>query len=277
MHPSRSMAATPVAAALILAILAALTPATAAAILPPPGRAATGARAPRHLVRMCRQYQFATEPTTAYRSLAIIRNDWWGQPGCITTNTAARDNFTVTTSYNWTGVVRAYPETLRGCWYGRCTPHSGFPVKVSRAGRPAVLWHTRGPNAAGSYNAALDLWFGKTRNTSRHADGAEVLVWPYRHGLCCSLHGATEVRLGGRLWWVEHWRTCQHATCWNYVQFRAVRPVNGWRWLRLAPLLAYTVRARLVSRAWWWWSANAGFEIWSGGRGLASTAFWARS
>ena len=143
--------------------------------------------------------------------------------------------------------------------------------------RPAVRWHTRGPVAAGSYNAALDLWFGRTLSFAGHPDGAEVMVWPYRHGLCCSLHGARRVRAGGRWWWLEHWRTCQQGACWNYVQFRAVAQVAGWRWLRLGPLLQRAEAIGSLSPRWWWSSADAGFEIWAGGRGLASTDFWTRS
>ena len=96
-----------------------------------------------HWVRLCGQYQFAVEHTT-WSALAIVRNDWWGQHGCIVTNTAARDNFRVATSYRWTGAVQAFPETFRGCEYSRCTPNPGFPVRGQPAGAPGgAVAHAR--------------------------------------------------------------------------------------------------------------------------------------
>ena len=234
---------------------------------------------PAHWVRMCNEYQRVTE-RTIWSALAFVRNDWWGQRGCITTNTTAPDNFRVSSSYNWHGPVLAFPETHRGCAYSVCTPKPGFPVRADRAGNSVVRWMTRGPVAAGSYNAALDLWFNRTLDYSGHPNGTEIMIWPYRHGLCCSLHGAVKVRVVNRTWWLEHWRTCQTLpvpVCWNYVQFRLVKPAGSFRWLKLTPFLAKAERIGAMSRHWWWTSADAGFEIWSGGRGLASTSFYIRS
>jgi hypothetical protein len=235
---------------------------------------------PMAQVKLCKPYGSAVE-RSAYSALVIVRNDSWGQPGCISTQNSGRANLTVDTSYSWTGIVKAYPSVFRGCEYGRCSSDSPFPRRVSTAlsGKPApaAVFQTSGA-MSGSANGSLDMWFGTTPNTAQHATGAEVMIWPWRSGACCSLHGAHKVKLAGRTWWLEHWRACQRGTkvCWNYVQFRAYHSVSGFHWLSLAPFLRDAERIGSLRGSWWWWNVFGGFEIWSCGKNLAVHSFWAR-
>ena len=73
-----------------------------------------------------------------------------------------------------------------------------------------------------------------------------------------------------------HRRACHDRACWNYVQFRRVHPVTGVRRLKLLPFVAHAEKRRLIEPRWWLENIEAGFELWQGGRGLATNWFWAR-
>ena len=57
-----------------------------------------------------------------------------------------------------------------------------------------------------------------------------------------------------------------------YISFRRATPVAA-ATLRLAPFMAEAERLGAVSASSLLWSVQAGFEIWSGGAGLAVTRF----
>ncbi len=106
--------------------------------------------------------------------------------------------------------------------------------------------------------------------TTGQADGAELMIWINRHGTCCHLiQHAPIVRLAGHRYYLMHWRPCSRKwhICFNYIQFRLVRPT--WRVdnLRLAPFVRKAEQLKLV-RPWWFLeNVGAGFEIWKGGKG----------
>ena len=150
-----------------------------------------------------------------------------------------------------------------------------MPIRVAKIGHPVTTWHTR-QGAAGNWNAAYELWFGKHAMTTGQADGAELMIWINRHGTCCHLiRHAPIVRLAGHRYYLMHWRPCSRKwhICFNYIQFRLVHPT--WRVdnLRLAPFIHKAEQLKLV-RPWWFMeNVGAGFEIWKGGKGLATTRF----
>jgi len=207
-----------------------------------------------------------------------IRNTYYrGQrPMCIQ-NVGGLANFSVTQQpgYAPTGRVAAFPDIFRGCIWNRCSPNPGIPIKVSAVGHLVSTWHTT-ESAHGSWNAAYEMWFGKRRMTTGQADGAELMIWLNEHGTCCALQrGAPKVWIDGRRFWLSHWRACSHKwhVCFNYIQFRLVH--RTWRAdrLRLKPFISRCVRIGLIRPGWWMENVGAGFEIWSGGRGLATTRF----
>jgi hypothetical protein len=57
-----------------------------------------------------------------------------------------------------------------------------------------------------------------------------------------------------------------------YLSFRRATPVSS-ATLRLAPFMAEAEQLGDVSASSLLWSVQAGFEIWSGGKGLAVTNF----
>jgi hypothetical protein len=208
----------------------------------------------------------------------LLRNTYWRgrRPMCIS-NAGGRADFTVRTppGSDPDGRVAAFPNVYRGCIWNKCSPDAGMPIRVSALGRVAGTWHTR-EVASGSWNAAFELWFGKRRMTDGQADGAELMIWLNMHGQCCHLQpGAAKVRVAGRAFVLSHWRTCSraHHVCFNYIQFRLVH--RTWRVdrLPLTPFVRRCERLGLIRSQWWLENVGAGFEIWNGGRGLATTRF----
>jgi len=206
-----------------------------------------------------------------------IRNAYWrGQRRQCIHNSGDRDNFRVTQrpGFDPAGRVVAFPNIFRGCAWNVCSPKAGIPIKVSAISPLVTTWHTR-ENAPGTWNAAYDIWFGKKRMTTGQATGAELMIWLNHHGRCCALqHGAPKVWIAGRPFRLSHWiARRQNGVSWHYIQFRMIHKTWHVDHLRLRPFIRRCVRLGLI-RPWWWMeNVEAGFELWSGGQGLATTRF----
>lgn len=229
-------------------------------------------------VRMCAQYS-AKILTGRVGTKVEARNDWWLEPGCITTDNSW-PAFKVSSSFRPapSGRVDGFPEILRGCQYGSCTPASGFPRRVSATGDAVARWSTRGNWAGGVHNTAFDVWFGKSANYAGHAAGTEIMIWLNSHNLGHP-YRAPKMWIDGRPWWLSYWRTCEPGTttCWNYVRFWAVHQIRSVSWLKLHPFMRKAIQIGKLRSGWWLWNVEAGYEIWSGGNGLQTTNFWARA
>jgi cellulose 1,4-beta-cellobiosidase len=205
-----------------------------------------------------------------------IRNSYWrGQRRQCIHNSGDRDNFTITQrpGFDPAGRVVAFPHIFRGCAWKICSPNAGIPIKVSAIGHLVTTWHTR-ENAPGTWNAAYDIWFGKRRMTTGQPTGAELMIWLNHHGRCCALqHGAPKVWIDGRPFRLSHWIARHNGLSWHYIQFRMIHKTWHVDHLRLRPFIRRCVRLGLI-RPWWWMeNVEAGFELWSGGQGLATTRF----
>jgi hypothetical protein len=198
--------------------------------------------------------------------------DTSGQQLCIQPAPGDAPGFTVVSNLRYTGLWQAYPFTGTGCAYNLCTAGTDLPRLVSalpRAANTSFSW--RGASAPGYWNAAYDIWFGKTNQVSTQDNGAELMIWlrtPARY------HGGQLVRIGHRDYWFIWWRGCnQSKICWNYLQFRTTRTVAGVRDLWLRPFLTYLEDRGLLRSSWYLTSVHAGFELVSGGKGLQVTWF----
>jgi hypothetical protein len=214
-----------------------------------------------------------------HHSTFILRNDNFGNDRECLTNRNAWPNFVVSLSRaSSTGPEsRAYPELMLGCAWGLCTPHTRLPERVSRLTDPESTWYLRG-KAPGGWIAGYDLWFAKGDYSSGQDHGAEIMIWlkttfpaPRRHARLVRIHGVR--------YWLEHWYTRHKGspTYWSYILFRRVKMVSRVRDLKFRPFIARAVRAGLLDRRWWLTSIDSGFEIWHGGKGLATLSYWARA
>jgi hypothetical protein len=227
--------------------------------------------APR-LTTICQQRGY-TAVTAPHGGHYVVRNDnYGGRPECIS-NRDLRPNFTVTRSAanSYSSRVMAFPFVLYGCSWGLCTAGSRLPAPVRSLRRVTATWYTAG-QAAGQWNTAFDIWFGRHRAAYQgQAKGAELMVWLNAHDYPALR--SRIIRVDHRRWYVSHWVTSHNGAHWNYIQIRAVRPTSHVRNLSLLPIIRRVEKMRLVSPRWWLLNIESGFEIWHGGRGLRTTSF----
>lgn len=227
------------------------------------------------LVQLCRPYQYLPVSNRAGERL-IVRNDNYGGFAECLVNAGSSDNFTVSRSEADSRVQpAAYPYIFRGCSWGLCTPGSGLPARLATVGRAWTSWATR-QRAGGSWDATYDIWFGRSPITTGQATGGELMIWlGSRHRPPPDRH-ARIVWAGHARWYLHSWRTHHAGYSWRLIEFRRVRPV--WRAaLSLGPFIRIIEKRGWVRPSSWLLSIEAGFEIWRGGTGLATTAFSARA
>jgi hypothetical protein len=204
-----------------------------------------------------------------------VENDEWGSsaPECVTTNGAA--GFTVAKSSiaNVTdGAPGGYPAIYKGCHWGACTSRSGLPVKVSDIGAGTVTtsWSTAQPGGGNDYDVAYDIWFNQTPTTSGQPNGTELMIWLNHNGHVQPFGSkvASDVSLGGRSY--DVWYSQQG---WNTVSYTMNSGTTSVRSLDLKPLVADLVKRGYLKSSWYLIDVEAGFELWHGGAGLATTSF----
>ncbi len=206
----------------------------------------------------------------------IGNNEWASSaPECITTDGNA--DFRVANSSIASGKhgpPGGYPAIYKGCHWGACTSSSGLPIRVSdiRSGTDTVTtsWRTSQPGGSNVYNVAYDIWFNRTPTTSGTPNGAELMIWLNHHGRVrpAGKQVASNVTIGGRRYNVWFGKKA-----WNTISYTMTTPATSISNLNLRALVAYAVRRGDISPSWYLIDVEAGFELWHGGRGLATRSF----
>jgi len=206
----------------------------------------------------------AGEPLVVRNKPSINRND----EGMCLSVAGNGANFTVVRSPgNLPSLkVRAYPYIGTGCFEGACSSHhQGRLPRAGALGNYTVSWSTSTPANSGKWNSSLDLWLGPHSGIG----STEIMIW---------------LQYSGPSWWVNlypkvwidgaQWYEVPHTTPEGqyYMSFRRASPVTS-ATLRLAPFMARAIPLGVVSPNDLLWAVQAGFEIWSGGAGLAVTSF----
>jgi hypothetical protein len=204
-----------------------------------------------------------------------VQNNEWGSsaPECISTDGNA--DFTVANSSisNATnGGPGGYPSIYKGCHWGACTQASGFPIQVSalRPGTVTSSWSTSQPGGGNSYDVAYDIWFNQTPTTSGQPNGAELMIWLNHNGSVQPFGSqvASNVSIGGRGYNV--WFGNQG---WNTISYTMTSPATSVSNLDIDQLVADAVSRGYIQNSWYLIDVEAGFELWQGGAGLATTSF----
>jgi hypothetical protein len=207
---------------------------------------------------------------------SVVRNDnFGGLRECLTVSELG-PNFVVSQQAGRKAhrTVIAFPNIFTGCSWGVCAPHSALPAMVSKLRNPVTSW-TTAHTAAGRWNAAYDIWFAKRRMVTGQADGAELMIWLSARDL--ALASKRVVRIDHAEWYVAHWMPHRNGASWGYIQFRRVHAAAGVSGLQLAPFIKLAEQHGWIRPSWWMLNIEAGFEIWSGGKGLATRSFMARA
>jgi cellulose 1,4-beta-cellobiosidase len=230
------------------------------------------ARKAPHTTRIFQQLGW-TPVTTPLGGRYIVRNDnFAGRTECLR-NASLGPNFTVASSAaNSRGPESdAYPDVFYGCSWGLCTHGSVLPARLSQV-REARASSSIDDRAGGRWSTAFDIWFGRHRSGYRaQATGAELMIWLDAHDF--PPPPGPRLTVDHRRWYLYHWVGRLDGKRWNYIQVRAVRPVTQVRKLELLPVIDHLVGMGLIRRHWWMLNVESGFEIWSGGTGLAMKSF----
>jgi len=202
----------------------------------------------------------------------VVRNDNFGHFAECLTNRNTSPNFAVTSSGAHGGVTEpvAFPNIFAGCSWGICSPHTRLPLRVSKIKSLVTTWQTN-TKAKGIWGAGYDIWFARRPVISGQNGGAELMIWLNSRGFGSGAWPV--VTVDHQKWHLEHWVTHGHGKKWNYIQFRRVKPTSKVTGLNVREFIAAAERHGLMKSDWWLTSVEAGFEIWRGGVGLATTQF----
>jgi hypothetical protein len=176
-------------------------------------------------------------------------------------------------------VPGAGPSLYYGNHWGTVSGAGGLPVAVSAiTGGAAVAtsWSidTSAVAADDIWDASYDVWFNASSSGNQSGDNAsnlELMVWLNysARAIPTGVQVATRVSIAGLTWNVWY-GTGGNGPCVSYVLSPAGSSVTN---LDLGLLAADAVARGYLSASWYLIDVEAGFELWSGGAGLESTAF----
>lgn len=242
------------AAAVLTAVAALLLPVTAGQ----PAHAAS--------VRTCEP-----QGTIAAGGYTIQANEWNSSAQqCITYSGGTAwsldtANFSLATN----GAPATYPSIFKGCHWGDCTPGSGLPIQVSKLGSATSSWSTTQP-AAGAYDVAYDLWINSTPTTIGQPDGTEIMIWLNSRGGVQPFGGKTGTSSAAGHGW-DVWTGQQ--TSWKIISYVLQGGGTSFSNLDIKALIDDAVGRGSVNASHYLIDAEAGFEVWQGGQGLATDSF----
>ena len=207
-----------------------------------------------------------------------VQNNEWGSGAPESITTSGNAGFTVANSSigNATNAAPGgYPSIYAGCHWGNCT-HGGLgdhPVQVTWLTIPGTVttsWKTRQPGGSAAYDVAYDLWFNRTPAATGQPDGAELMVWLNRHGPVQPFGSqVATATIGG-----VSYQVWEGAQSWgDTISYVMTNPTTLVSNLDVGALAADAVRRGYIRTSWYLIDVEAGFELWRGGGGLATSSF----
>jgi predicted lipoprotein with Yx(FWY)xxD motif len=179
--------------------------------------------------------------------------------------------FTITTadfSNATNGAPATYTSIYRGCHWGACTTSNPFPIEENNIASASTSVSITQPS--GSQNdSAYDIWFNQTSTTTGQPNGTEVMIWINHQGAPQPFGSqVATATIDGASWNV--WTGNQSS--WKIISYVATAPVTSAS-LNLLPFFADAVSRGSLESTWWLIDVEYGFEIWTGGQGLAVNSF----
>jgi hypothetical protein len=215
----------------------------------------------------CSQYGTVSINSGQY----IFQNNEWNSSAeqCAT---VSGTGFTLTTanfSLPTNGAPATYPSIFRGCHWGNCTSSSPFPIEENNIASASTSVSITQPSGYNN-DSAYDIWFNQTSTTSGQPNGTEIMIWIDHQGSPQPYGSqvATET-IDGAVW--DVWTGIESS--WNIVSYVRQTPVTSVSNLNLLPFFADAVTRGSLEPSWWLIDVEFGFEIWSGGQGLAMTNY----
>jgi Glycosyl hydrolase family 12/Cellulose binding domain len=269
---TRSRYALAIAATLVIALITFL----AARAITPSGSLAALNATPAATAAKTTLCQEQTAPVSG-GTYTVQNNEFDSSASeCLTTD--GSDDFTVANSLidNATdGSPGAYPSIYQGCHWGKCSSGglSANPIEVSSLtpGTVTTSWSTTQPGGSSDYDVAYDIWFNQTPTTTGQPDGSELMVWLNHNGPVQPFGSevASNVTLGGHTYNI--WEGTQSA--WDTVTYDMTSPATSVSNLDIGALAQDLVNRGYTKSSWYLIDVEAGFELWQGGAGLATSSF----
>jgi hypothetical protein len=207
----------------------------------------------------------------------IVQNNVWGG----TSNQAVSydgTTFTVTQqngSNPTTGGPISYPSVFIGSNNGRSTAGDNLPKAVTALTTVPTSWTNNAGSVSGTYNAAYDVWFStSSAGDSGSPSGGFLMVWYYKPQGAQPIGSPkyTGVTISGASGSYDVWIGMNGSVpCISYVRTQSIQSMS----YDLNAFIEDAVhnRAGTIQSSWYLTNVYAGFEIWSGGAGLKTTAF----
>jgi hypothetical protein len=167
------------------------------------------------------------------------------------------------------GSPATYTSIFRGCHWGTCTSSNPFPIEENNIASATTSVNITQPSGYNN-DAAYDIWFNQTSTTSGQPNGTEIMIWLNHQGsiepfgsqvATATIDGATYAVWTG------------NQSSWKIVSYVASTPVTSVSNLNLLPFFADSVSRGSLESSWWLIDVEYGFEIWTGGQGLAMSGF----
>jgi hypothetical protein len=167
------------------------------------------------------------------------------------------------------GAPAAYTSVYRGCHWGACTSSNPFPIQESNIASAATSVSLTQP-AGYNNDAAYDIWFNQSSTTSGQPNGTEIMIWLNHQGSVQPFGSQTgSATIDGASY--EVWTGSQSS--WKIVSYVAASPVTSVTNLNLLPFFEDAISRGSLEPSWWLIDVEFGFEVWTGGKGLAVSNF----
>lgn len=184
------------------------------------------------------------------------------------------NHFVVTHTYDISKKVSAYPNVQFGCG-----PHTGelctkgLPVKLSylmKNQNPKVSFSTSRSKVGSKakFNTSIDMRFGDQHHTK---NTAELMIWLNEPNVQQTTPYINKT-INGVAYHIVYRQSESEGI---YVQFRRVHATDKVQNLPLKPFIAYAMQnfPGNMQPSTKFWSLQAGFELWQGGKGLTENGF----
>jgi hypothetical protein len=215
----------------------------------------------------CSQYGTVSIDSSTY----IYQNNEWNSSleQCAT---VSGTGFTLTTAnfdQATNGAPATYPSIFRGCHWGNCTSSDPFPIEENNIASASTSVSITQPSGYNN-DAAYDIWFNQTSTTSGQPNGTEIMIWINHQGSIQPFGSQTATEtIDGTTW--EVWTGRESS--WNIVSYVRETPVTSVSNLNLLPFFNDAVSRGSLEPSWWLIDVEYGFEIWTGGQGLAVSGY----
>jgi hypothetical protein len=175
----------------------------------------------------------------------------------------------------------SYPSVFIGSNYDRTTAGSNLPIQISAIKSVKTAWSIQTQGVSGTYNASYDVWFSTgAGGDPGNPSGGYLMVWYYKPGDAQPIgsilndgHGVTVAGVPGS--WDVWLGPNQENGGRPVISYVTTQPLSDLEFDLNAFIQDAVKRPGALQSSWYLSNVFAGFEIWSGGVGLKTKAFYA--